>query len=45
MRNQNKKIKDIDERPKTRNEIEKMIKDMFDTDEDGNPEKAEKETA
>lgn len=38
MRNPNKKIKPLDDRPKTRSEIANMINDMMNTDEDGNPE-------
>lgn len=38
MRNPNKPIKDIDERPKSRDEIAEMIADMFRNDEDGYPE-------
>lgn len=45
MHEANKKIKNIDDKPKTRSEIAKMIQDMFDTDENGDPEKGKKEIA
>jgi len=46
MRNTDRPVKDIDDRPKSREEIAKMIERMLKTDEDGNPEKSdEKETA
>lgn len=38
MRNPDKPIKEIDEHPKSREEIKKMIDDMFKTDEEGYPE-------
>lgn len=38
MRNPNKQIRDIDERPKGREGIAEMIERMLKTDEDGNPE-------
>ena len=38
MRNPNKPIKVIDERPKSRDEIAEMIAYMFRNDEDGYPE-------
>ena len=38
MLNPNKKIKPLDDRTKTRNEISNMIEDMMNTDENGNPE-------
>jgi hypothetical protein len=39
MRNPNKPIKIIDDQPKSKDEVAEMIKQMFNTDEDGNPEK------
>ncbi|MBR1763854.1 MAG: hypothetical protein IJ746_00485 [Ruminococcus sp.] len=46
MRNPNRPIADIDDRPKSREEIAEMIERMLKTDEDGNPEKTDKkETA
>lgn len=38
MRNPNKPIRDIDERPKGRKGIAEMIDRMLKTDEDGDPE-------
>lgn len=38
MRNPNKPIKAMDDRPKSRKEIENMIERMMKTDEDGYPE-------
>jgi hypothetical protein len=47
MPNPNKAVKNIDERPKSREEIAAMIERMLITDEDGNPEsdKNNRETA
>lgn len=39
MLNPNRPIKNIDDRPKSRDEIATMIEHMLNTDEDGNPEK------
>lgn len=38
MLNPNKKIHDMDDRPKNWAEIREMIENMLETDEDGNPE-------
>lgn len=48
MQNQNRKIRNIDERPKGKSGIKEMLDRMFKTDENGNPEEnvsEEKETA
>lgn len=41
MRNQNKPVKLLDDRVKTKEEISAMIENMMSTDENGNPEKKE----
>lgn len=41
MRNQNKPVKLLDDRIKTKEEISAMIENMMNTDENGNPEKKE----
>lgn len=41
MRNPNKPIPVIDDRPKSRKEIEEMINRLMNTDEDGYPESKE----
>ncbi len=43
MRNPNKPILEIDERPKGREGIVEMLDRMFSTDEDGNPENKKEE--
>ena len=46
MREQNRKIRDLDDRPKSKEEIAKIIERMLKTDENGEPEgAAKKETA
>lgn len=39
MRNQNKPVKPLDDRIKTKEEIAAMIENMMSTDENGEPEK------
>ena len=41
MQNQNKPVKSLDDHIKTNEEIAAMIKNMMDTDENGNSEKEE----
>lgn len=47
MPNPNKRIPDMDDRPKSWAEIKEMVERMLETDEDGNPEtdKSGRETA